>query len=70
MSSEKKVCNTNKVNVRYMRHLKNSFISWLLQIKINLSKILSEREFVLGVIMILTNEKSRSAGAEDGNVVL
>ena len=48
---------------------KFSFISWLLQIKTILSKVLSEREFLLGVIMIPANEKS-STGAEDGNVVL
>ena len=49
---------------------KFSFISWLLQIKTNLSKVLSEREFLLGVIVIPANEKSPSTGAEDGNVVL
>ena len=49
---------------------KFSFISWSLQIKINLSKVLSEREFLLGVIVIPANEKNRSTGAEDGNVVI
>ena len=49
---------------------KFSFILWSLQIKTNLSKVLSEREFFLGVIVIHGNEKSRSTGAEDGNVVL
>ena len=49
---------------------KFSFISWLLLIKTNLSKVLSEREFFCGVIVIPTNEKSCSTDAEDGNVVL
>ena len=49
---------------------KFSFISWLLRIKTNLLKVLSESEFLLGVIVIPENEKSPSTGAEDGNVVL
>ena len=55
-----------------MRHLTNSllFNSWSLRIKNNFSKVLSEREFLLGVILIPANEKSRSTGVEDGNVVL
>ena len=51
-------------------HYKFSFISWLLRIKTNLSKVLSESEFLLGVIVIPANEKSRFTGAEDGNVML
>ena len=54
----------------YKAPYKFSFISWLLQIKTNLSKVLSEWEFLLEVIAITANEKSRSTGAEDGNVVL
>ena len=49
---------------------KFSFISWLLRIKTNLSKVLSERELLLGVVVIPANEKSPSTGAEDDNVVL
>ena len=49
---------------------KFSFISWLLRIKTNFSKVLSEREFLLGVIVIPANEKSHFTGDEDGSVVL
>ena len=46
---------------------KFSFISWLLRIKTNLSKVLPEREFLLGVMVIPANERSCSTAAEGGN---